>query len=90
MLQSLQLIFSFVAIIALGLFVLKKFSKGEYISCLNMFSLFLIVDVFLPGVVGALTGQYLKFPYFKSASDVSYFLAITIFVLSVVLFLFGW
>lgn len=90
MLQSLQLIFSFVAIIALGLFVLKKFSKGEYISCLNMFSLFLIVDVFLPGVVGALTGQYLKFPYFKSASDVSYFLAITIFVFSVVLFLFGW
>ncbi len=90
MLQIIQFIVSFIAIVALGLLVLKRFQKGEYISYLTLFALFAIVDVFIPGVIGALSGQYLIFHYFESASETEWLLATIIYTFAILLFALGW
>ncbi len=88
MISALQFILAIIAITMLAWYLLKSFMAGRYISFLTLMALFVIVDVYMPGAIGVITGKYLNYHYFKIA-DNTYFLALIIYSISIFLFLLG-
>ena len=86
----MQIVVSLCAVFMLLKILYVNIKKNEYVSCLNLFSIFSIVDIFLPSILGAVTGKYQFFPYFRIRSSYTYFKATILFLIFIILFYFGW
>ncbi|HEL2734466.1 TPA: oligosaccharide repeat unit polymerase [Streptococcus suis] len=83
----------FLSLAAIGLcssrLLTNVFNRNKYVNYENFFLILLIVDVFLPAFIGAITGIYQKFPYFTIQNESSYLIATIIFIIGTILFALG-
>lgn len=90
MIILIQIFLTLIAIIVCSSrLLINIFSRNQYVNYENIFLILLIVDVFFPGFIGAISGYYQKFPYFVIQNDSSYLLSVVIFVFGTILFALG-
>ena len=72
MVAFLQIIISLLGIVLLSYIIKENVKKGQYVCYITLFSFMTIVDVFLPAMIGGVTGLYQRFPYFTISNQIYY------------------
>lgn len=62
-------LFSLFGIFILGLNLLRNVRCGKYINIVNIVSIIAILDLYLPAIIGALSGEYFTLPYIAPLND---------------------
>lgn len=63
------IIFSLLGILLLLTNLLKSFKKGKYITIVNIVSVVTIVDLYIPAILGHLSGKYFELSYVNPLTD---------------------
>lgn len=63
------LLFSLFFILILVFFLVNSFKKGIYITAINIIVILAIVDVYIPAIMGSITGRYYSLPYDRPMDD---------------------
>ena len=90
LIDLLQIILSLSVLSYLFCALFNAFIKNEFVSLHNIVLLFMIADVFVPAFIGAVTGRYLKYPYFDIQNNDVYFLSTLVFTVFLFLFETTW
>ena len=64
--------------------------KKEYITTFNIVMLLMIVDIYLPAIIGNITGDYYSIPYVKPLMDKEVSIAVLIIIISNILLIIGY
>ena len=84
------ILFSLLGILVLGLFLWSNIKRGNYVSIINIVLIFTIIDLFIPAIIGNISGKYFSLPYVAPLTDSEVLVSVIFADISYFLLLFSY